>query len=305
MMKYIIRRFFHSILMIFGIMVIIFMVTHVLGDPAALLLDPMATREHYELLRRELGLNQSLHIQFFVFSKNAIRGDFGESLRAREPAMRLVLQHLPATIELTLAAMIFTLFVGVPVGILSAAKPYSIGDRIGKLFALAGQAAPNFWLGIMAILVFGVKLKLLPISGRGGLNHLILPAITLGFFGMAAVMRLTRSAMLEVLDKDYIRTARIKGLSESKVVLKHAFKNALIPVVTYVGLLFAGMLGGAVITETIYAWPGLGRLAVQSISMNDFPVVQSVAFLASVVFISINLLVDILYCWIDPRISYQ
>ena len=305
MLKYIGKRFFHSLLMIFGITIIIFVVTHVLGDPVALMLDPASTKAEFDLMRHQLGLDQPLYLQFLVFLKNAIRGDFGESLRAREPAMRLVLQHLPATIELTLAAMIFTLFVGVPVGILSAAKPYSIGDRIGKLFALAGQAAPNFWLGIMAILVFGVKLKLLPISGRGGLNHLILPAMTLGFFGMAAVMRLTRSAMLEVLDKDYIRTARIKGLSESKVVLKHAFKNALIPVVTYVGLLFAGMLGGAVITETIYAWPGLGRLAVQSISMNDFPVVQSVAFLASVVFISINLLVDILYCWIDPRISYQ
>jgi peptide/nickel transport system permease protein len=206
---------------------------------------------------------------------------------------------------LTVTAMIFMLLIGVPVGIFSAAKPYSLGDRIGKLFALAGQAAPNFWLGIMAILIFGVKLKLLPISGRGGLNHLVLPAITLGSFGMAAVMRLTRSAMLDVLDKDYIRTARIKGLSESKVVLKHAFKNALIPVVTYVGLLLAGLLGGSVITETIYAWPGLGRLAVQSITTNDFPVVQSVAFLASVVFISMNLLVDILYCWIDPRISYK
>jgi peptide/nickel transport system permease protein len=305
MLKYIGKRFFHSVVMIFGIMVIIFVVTHILGDPVALMLDPASTKEEFELMRHQLGLDQPLHLQFIVFLKNAVHGDFGESLRAREPAMRLVLQHLPATIELTAAAMIFMLLIGVPVGILSAAKPYSLGDRIGKLFALGGQAAPNFWLGIMAILIFGVKLKLLPISGRGGLNHLILPAMTLGFFGMAAVMRLTRSAMLDVLDKDYIRTARIKGLSEGKVVLKHAFKNALIPVVTYVGLLLAGLLGGSVITETIYAWPGLGRLAVQSITTNDFPVVQSVAFLASVVFISMNLLVDILYCWIDPRISYK
>ena len=305
MLKYVVRRLSHSILMILGITIIIFIITNVIGDPVALLLDPASRKEDFEALRRQLGLDQPFYVQYLVFLKGVVRGNFGESLRAHEPAMRLVLQHLPATIELTMAAMVFMLMVGIPVGVVSAARPNSIGDRLGRLFALGGQAAPNFWLGIMAILIFGVKLKWVPISGRGGFDRLILPAITLGFFGMAAVMRLTRSAMLDVLDKDYIRTARIKGLPEYKVVLKHGFKNALIPVVTYVGLLLAGLLGGAVITETIFAWPGLGRLAVQSITMNDFPVVQAVVFLASVVFISINLLVDILYCWIDPRISYQ
>lgn len=305
MLKYISKRLVHSILMIFGITIIIFIITHMIGDPTALLLDPTSRKEDFEALRGQLGLDQPFYVQYFVFLKNAVRGDFGESLRAHEPAMRLVLQYFPATAELTAAAMIFMIMIGIPVGIISAAKPYSLGDRIGKLFALAGQAAPNFWLGIMSILVFGVKMKWLPISGRGGLDHLILPAITLGFFGMAAVMRLTRSAMLDVLDKDYIRTARIKGMPERKVVLKHAFKNALIPVVTYVGILLASLLGGAVITETIFSWPGLGRLAIQSISTNDFPVVQSVVFLASVIFVSINLLVDVLYCWIDPRISYS
>ena len=305
MLKYISQRLFHSIFMILGITIIIFIITNVLGDPVALLLDPSAPKEHYDMLRRELGLDKPLHLQYLFFIKNAVRGNFGESLQYKEPAMPLVLHHLPATIELTLAAMFFMVFVAIPIGILSAVKPYSLGDRIARFLALCGQAAPPFWLGIMAILWVGVKLKLLPISGRGGLSHLILPAVTLGFYGMAAILRLTRSAMLDVLDKDYIRTARIKGLMERRVVFKHALKNALIPVVTYIALLLAALLGGAVITETIFAWPGLGRLAVQSVTARDFPVVQASVFIASIFYISINLFVDLIYTWIDPRITYK
>ena len=290
--------------MILSITIIIFIITNVVGDPAALLLDPMSTKEDFELLRRQLGLDRPLITQYLKFLRYAVRGDFGKSLQSNDPAMGLVLEHLPATIELTFASMLVMLIVALPVGIYSAARPYTVGDSLAKLFALVGQATPNFWLGIMLILFFGVKLKWLPISGRGGIENLILPALTHGVFGMAAVTRLTRSAMLDVLDRDYIRTARIKGLSEAKVIFKHAFRNALIPVVTYVALLFATLLGGSVITETIFAWPGIGRLAVHAITTNDFPVVQAVVFLASLVFISVNLLVDILYCWIDPRITY-
>ncbi len=291
--------------MIVGITILVFLITNVLGDPVALLLDPMATREDAEILRRELGLDRPLYIQYLAFFGNVLRGDFGESLQGRAPAMGLVLQHLPATIELTVASMVFMLLVGLPVGILSATNPSSLVDRVGQMMALVGQAAPNYWLGVMAILVFGVQLKMLPISGRGGLEHLVLPAVTLGTFGMAAVMRLTRSAMLDVLGKEYVIAARTRGFPEQIVILRHAFRNALIPVVTYVGQLLATLLGGAIITETIFAWPGVGRLAIQSISSNDFRVVQAVVVVASVIFILVNLLVEILYSWIDPRISHN
>ena len=291
--------------MIVGITIIVFLITNVLGDPAALLLDPLATTEEADRLRKDLGLDRPFHVQYLVFFGNVLRGDFGESLLARAPAMDLVLQHLPATIELTVASMIFMLLVGLPVGVLSATRPSSLVDRAGQAIALVGQAAPNYWLGVMAILLFGVKLGLLPISGRGGLEHLVLPAVTLGTFGMAAVMRLTRSAMLDVLGKDYVSAARTRGFPEQIVILKHALRNALIPVVTYVGQLLATLLGGAVITETIFAWPGVGRLAIQSISSNDFRVVQAVVVVSSVIFIVVNLLVEIFYSWIDPRISHD
>lgn len=305
MLKYILRRIFHSIFMILGITIIIFIITNVVGDPVTLLMDPEAPKEQYEMLRHQLGLDRPLHTQYLVFLKNAVKGNFGRSFQFEEPAMDLVWEHLPATIELTIAAVIFAVVAAIPVGIISAVKPYSLIDRIGRLIALTGQAAPGYWLGIMAILFFGVKLRILPISGRGGLDHLILPSVTLGFYALAAIMRLTRSAMLDVMDQDYVRTARIKGLAESKVVLKHAFKNALIPVVTIVSLFLGRLLGGAVVTETIFAWPGIGRLSIQAIQGSDFPLVQAAVFIMSVFFIAINLLVDLLYCWIDPRITYS
>ena len=305
MVKYILTRLFHSIVMILGITLIIFIITNVVGDPTALLLDDEATVEQQQMLRHEIGLDRPLYIQYFVFLKNAVRSDFGESFQFQEPAFRLVMEHLPATVELSLAAILFAVVFAIPLGVISAVRPYTLLDRLVRLAALAGQAAPGFWLGIMAILFFGVKLHLLPISGRGGLANLILPAATLGFYALAAIMRLTRSAMLDVLDKDYIRTARIKGLGEGKVILKHGFRNALIPVVTIVSLFMGRLLGGAVVTETIFAWPGMGRLAVQAIQSSDFPVVQAAVLLMSLLFIAINLAVDILYTWIDPRITYN
>jgi peptide/nickel transport system permease protein len=291
--------------MILGITMIIFVITNVLGDPSALLLDAEATLEQRKNLRHEIGLDQPVYIQYCRFMKNVVKGDFGDSLQMQTPALDLVWQHLPATVELSVAALTFAVVLALPFGIISAVKPYSLIDRVVRVLALAGQAAPGFWLGIMAILFFGVQLRWLPISGRGGLEHLILPTVTLGFYALAAIMRLTRSSMLDVLDKDYIRTARIKGLGEGAVVFKHALKNALIPVITIVSLFMGRLLGGAVITETIFAWPGMGRLAIQAIQSSDFPVVQSVVFLMSLFFIFINLTVDILYSLIDPRISYR
>jgi peptide/nickel transport system permease protein len=291
--------------MMLGITIIIFVITNVVGDPVALLMDPEAPKAQYEMLRHQLGLDRPFYTQYLLFLKNVIQGDFGRSFQFEESAMGLVWEHLPATVELAGAAVIFAIMAAIPVGIVSAVRPYSLIDRLGRLIALAGQAAPGYWLGIMAILFFGVKLRVLPISGRGGLDHLVIPAVTLGFYALAAIMRLTRSAMLDVLDRDYIRTARIKGLSENKVVLKHAFKNALIPVVTIASLFMGRLLGGAVVTETIFAWPGLGRLSIQAIQASDFPLVQATVFVMSVFFIAINLLVDILYCWIDPRVTYS
>ena len=305
MPKYILRRMVHSVFVILGITVIIFLFTNIIGDPVVLLLPPDATRADYELLRRELGLDRPLHLQYLIFLGNAVRGNFGISFIFNKPSLPLVMEYLPATIELTVASMLIAVVFAVPLGILSALKPYSLLDRIGRVFGLLGQAAPGFWLGIMAILLFGVKLKWLPISGRGGIEHLILPAVTLGLFSMAAIMRLTRSSMLDVLDKDYIRTARIKGLQEKWVVLKHGFRNTLIPVVTIASLMLGRMLGGAVVTETVFAWPGVGRLAVQAIYSRDFPVVQAAVFFTCIFFVAINLLVDILYTWIDPRITYE
>lgn len=305
MIRYVARRFYHSIFMILGITVTIFVITNVLGDPAILLMDPEAPREHYEQLRHNLGLDRPLYIQYFIFIKGAIAGDFGKSFLFREQAMTLVLEHMPATIELAIASILFAVVAAIPLGVVSAVKPYSVIDRVCRLIAFVGQAAPGYWLGILAILVFGAELRWLPISGRGGISHLIMPATTLGMYTLAAIMRLTRSAMLDVLDQEYIRTARIKGLRESTVILKHAFKNALIPVLTIVSLFLGRLLGGAVVTETIFAWPGLGRLSVQAIHASDFPLVQASVFLMSIGYISINLIVDLLYCAVDPRIKYE
>jgi peptide/nickel transport system permease protein len=305
MQRYLVKRILQSIIIILGISLIVFIITHLTGDPTNLLLHPEASQTERELFRRELGLDRPLHIQYFEFLKNAIQGDFGQSFRHQTPAFSLIMGALPATLELTIAAMLLSIFIGVPVGIISSIKPRSYYDRLGMTFALLGQSMPVFWAGLMLILLFAVKLGILPSHGRGGIEHLILPACTLGFFSTAAIARFTRSSMLDVLDSEYIKTARIKGLSEYKVVLKHALKNASIPVVTMTSLQFGRMLSGAVITETIFSWPGVGRMAVLGIYSRDYPVVQAAVFISSVLFVTINLMVDILYAYLDPRIKYQ
>lgn len=302
---FLLRRLAHSIIVIFGITIVIFIITHMIGDPVNLLLPPEASQTEREVFRSQLGLDRPLHIQYLVFLRDAIKGNFGISFRHGRPALELVIDHLPATLELTVAAMLLSILFAIPIGILSSVKPGSFLDRMGMTFALFGQSAPVFWIGIMFILLFGVKLRWFPVSGRGSIENLIMPAMTLGLFSMAAITRLTRSSMLDVLDKEYIRTARIKGLPENRVILKHALKNALIPIVTIVALQFGMMLSGAVITETIFAWPGVGRLAVNAIYNRDYPVVQAAVFITSVFFIGINFLVDLIYTYIDPRITYR
>jgi ABC-type dipeptide/oligopeptide/nickel transport system permease component len=255
--------------------------------------------------RKAMGFDDPFFVQYVRFLKGAVRGDFGESVRHGEPAMHLVLERLPATFELAGAGLLLALCLAIPAGIISAVKRNTPIDYVSTVVALMGQAMPTFWLGIMLILIFSVRLNWLPSSGRGDLEHLILPAITLGLFTTARVTRLTRSGMLEVLGQDYIRTARAKGVSEQPVVWKHALKNASIPIVTIVGIELGTLLGGSVITETIFAWPGVGRLSVQAIFNRDYPVVQAAVFILASTFVFLNFLVDVAYTWLDPRIRFR
>ncbi|MBI4641376.1 MAG: ABC transporter permease, partial [Candidatus Tectomicrobia bacterium] len=257
-----------------------------------------------EILRAQYGLDKSIYVQFWIFLKNALRGDFGYSYHWNEPALGLVLGRIPATLELAFASLFVTCLIALPIGILSAVKKGSLLDRIGKTVALAGQSMPTFWIGIMLILILSVKFRLLPTSGRGDLRQLFMPAFTLGWFSTAALVRLTRSAMLDVLDSEHIKMVRAKGVPERVVIFKHALKNASIPIVTLLGFHVAYLISGSVIVETIFAWPGVGRIAIQAIHGRDYPVVQAAVFLTSIWLIATNLFVDILYSFIDPRIRF-
>jgi peptide/nickel transport system permease protein len=305
MQRYLIRRLGRTIFALWGISTIVFVVLRLSGDPAVLLLPQEASVEDVMRLRHDLGLDDPLLLQYLRFLGNSAVGNFGESLRHREPAMALVRAHLWATLELSFAAFFVAAAVAVPIGVLAAVKPNSLYDHAVMTLALIGQSAPTFWLGIMLILAFGLGLRWFPIGGRGTISHLVMPALTLGAFAMASIARLTRSAMLEVIRLDYINTARAKGLSDGYVVWKHALKNAAIPVVTIMGLQFGALLSGAVVTETVFSWPGIGRLAIQGIYNRDYPVVQASVFLAAVFFVAINFAIDLVYMLLDPRIRYE
>jgi ABC-type dipeptide/oligopeptide/nickel transport system permease component len=284
---------------------VVFFAVRLSGDPAALLAPQGATAEDIRELRRRLGLEDPLPQQYVGFLVHALTGDFGTSLRYQQPASELVLGALPVTLTLTVAALALALVVAVPAGIISAIKRDSLFDAAAMVITLLGQAMPVFWLGILFILVFAVRLKVLPTGGWGSPNQVILPALALGAYSMARISRLVRSGMLEVLSQDYIRTARAKGLRERTVILMHALKNAQIPVVTVVGLEFSVLMGGAVITETIFSIPGLGRLAVSSVANRDFAVVQAAVFVAALVVTLVNFVVDLLYVALDPRIRLR
>ena len=306
MRVYVLRRLGQSALTLLGVSVLVFVILRVLpGDPARMLLPEGAPESAVEELNRQLGLREPLTIQYGLFLQSVVRGDFGQSFQYRAPALRVVLERLPATVQLTLVAMLLTVGVGISLGILAAVRRGTRYDVAGTIFAVLGQSLPNFWLGIMLILLFGVALRWLPTSGFAGWTSLILPSVTLAAFPTALVARLTRSSMLEILNRDYIRTGRAKGLAERRVVLRHALRNAAIPVLTVVGLQIGALLGGAVITESVFAWPGMGKLIVDAIFFRDFPVVQTVLILSATVFVLINLVVDLLYTLIDPRIRYS
>jgi len=307
MSGYLYRRFIQSVIIIIGISMAVFLISRLTGDPVSIMVDFDTSKEDREVLRKELGLDKPVPIQYLIFLKGAIRGDFGTSIRYEEPAIDLVLQRIPATLRLLVFTLFWALIFAIPIGIISALKRNSIFDLIGMTSTFLGQSIPSFWLGIMMIMIVGVHFRLLPISGYGGgdVAHIIMPAMTLGAFEMASFARITRSSMLEVLDMDYIQTARAKGLRESLVVIKHALRNALIPIITIMGLHVALLMGGAVITEQIFAYPGVGWLAVQSIYNRDFPVVQAIVMVVSIGVVATNFLIDIIYTIIDPRIRYD
>lgn len=302
--RYILKRLWHTIYVLVGISMIAFFFIHLTGDPVMLMLPADASMHEIEELRQKLGFNDPLYVQYWRFATKAVQGDFGDSLYYHVPAMELITERLPASLELAVAAMLVAFLVAVPLGILSAVKRGSFIDLGSMLGALFGLSMPHFWLGIMLILLFSVKLGWLPTSGRGGLSHLVMPALALGMSLMAMFARLTRSVMLEVLNQDYVRTARAKGLKERIVIGKHALKNALIPLVTVAGMQFGFLIGGTVIIETVFAWPGVGRLVVQAIFNRDYPLVQATVLVLAVLFVLVNLLVDLLYVYLDPQISY-
>ena len=306
MKTYILRRVAQSALTLLGVSVLVFVILRVLpGDPARMLLPDGAPETAVAELNRQLGLREPLIVQYGLFLRSVARGDFGQSFQYRAPALRVVLERLPATVQLTAAAMLVTIAAGVSLGIVTAVLRGTRYDVAGTILAVLGQSLPNFWLGIMLILLFGVALRWLPTSGFASWASLVLPAVTLAAFPTALVARLTRSSMLEILNRDYVRTGRAKGLTEPSVVLRHALRNAAIPVLTVIGLQIGSLLGGAVITESVFAWPGMGKLIVDAIFFRDFPVVQTVLILSATVFVAINLLVDLLYTVIDPRIRYS
>jgi ABC-type dipeptide/oligopeptide/nickel transport system permease component len=305
MLQYILKRLWHTVYVVIGISLISFFFIHLSGDPVQLMLPGDASTEEVEQLREQLGFNDPLYVQYLRFASRAIRGDFGESLYYHVPVIELVLERLPASLELAVAAMVFALVLSIPIGIISAVKRGSLLDMGSMFGALLGLSMPHFWLGIMLMLLFSVQLGWLPTSGRGTLAQLIMPSVSLGLSLMAMFARLTRSVMLEVLGLDYIRTARAKGLRERVVIGKHALKNALIPLVTVAGMQFGFLIGGTVIIETVFGWPGLGRLVVQAIFSRDYPLVQAIVFVLALLFVGMNLLVDILYVYLDPQISYS
>ncbi len=302
MLKIIATRVIEALIALLLMSLVIFLLSRLTGDPVALLLGDGATEADKAALAAQLGLDQPLPVQYLAFLTDALTGDFGRSVTAgNQPALDLVLSRLPASLSLAGVALVFTLIVGIFFGVLAAVTRNSPIDIAARLIALIGQSVPSFWLGIVLMYIFAVQLRLLPTSGYGQWQHYILPAATLGLFTLAAITRLVRSSMLEALGSEYIKLARVKGLSETVVVWKHALANSLIPVITFMGTFFAVMITGAVIVETVFSWPGIGRLAYESILSRDFPVVQTVVLVITALFIIANLLVDVLYIVVDPR----
>ena len=301
--SYIVRRLWQSLIVLFGVIVITFLISRVLGDPVALLLPPDASKEQRIAMTHELGLDKPLYVQLAVYVSKVVQGDFGKSFRYNQPVLKLLLQKFPATLYLTVVATIISVIIALPLGVISAVRRGSIFDRTAMTLAVLGQSIPNFWAGIMFILLFAVEFRLFPPSGYAGWNAVVLPAFTLALFFAASTARLTRSNVLDELDTDYVRYARLKGVPEPVVLMRHVIPNAFINILNIVALNFGLLLGGAVITEFIFSWPGIGRLSVDAIYGRDFPVVQATVIISAFCFILINLFVDIVYMATDPRVK--
>lgn len=304
MTAYIARRIAQTVVVVLGVSVLSFGMMFLTGDPTMVMAGENWTRQQVEAFRHQMGFDRPWPEQYAAFVTHAVRGDFGVSIRQQQPVFQLIVERVPATLELAGSAMAITVAVGIPLGVQAAMHRNTALDRGAMGLALLGQSMPVFWLGLLLVLVFSVWLGWFPVAGRGGLAHLVLPGLTLGLFSLAYTARITRSAMLDVLYTDYLRTARSKGLAERRVLVRHAFRNALVPIITVLGLQFGGLLGGAVITETIFAWPGVGRLVLQAIQGKDLPLVQAAVFLLAVMFVTLNLCVDLLYVWVDPRVRF-
>lgn len=304
--QYFLRRVIQAISLLFLASMVVFLLIHVPpGDPVRLMMGEQSSDEKVEAVRASMGLDKPLPQQYLIFLSRLVQGNLGTSIRATRPVSELVGFALPATLELTGTTVLIALLIGIPVGIIAGLRPGGLFDNAALLLALLGQSIPSFWLGLNLIVLFALRLRVLPTSGRGSLQHLIMPALALAPHLVGLIIRITRTSFVEVLREDYIRTAYAKGLRARSVIVRHAFKNALIPVITVVGLQTGALLGGAVITETVFAWPGVGQLAVNALKTRDYPVVQGVVLISAFVFVAINLLVDFLYAVIDPRIRYN
>jgi len=305
MRRFVLRRVGYATISLFLLSVTIFLFVRVTGDPTVLLVEPGASKADLEALRQDLGLDRSLVVQYGTFMRDLARGDFGRSFYYRTPVLELYLSRLPNSLLLAVAAMAFSLLIGIPSGIMAAVRVGGWWDSGGKIFTLLGLSMPQFWVGLLLILFFSVYLGWLPSSGSGTVWHVLMPAFALGWYFAAAHMRLTRSSMLEVLGSEYVKLARLKGLPEFRVIAKHAFKNALIPVLTLAGINLVLMVNVSVVVETVFAWPGVGRLFYEGIAFRDFPVVQATVLLSGSMIVVVNLLIDLLYAVIDPRIRYE
>lgn len=304
MARYILIRLIYATVVAFATSVFVFALAHRTGDPRTVFLTSYTSDAQWEEWGKRWGLDRPIIVQYGIWIGNAIQGDFGESLRELRPVSAVISERVPATLQLAGGAFIFSAVLGIPLGVLSAVKRGTFWDYAGRTFALFGQALPPFWLGIMLILLFAVRIDWLPTSGRGGFTHYILPSITLGWLTTSGILRIMRSSMLEVLDSEYIKLARAKGVNARSVIWKHAFRNALLAPLTFAGLILAAFITGAVVTETVFGWPGLGRLAVQSVNNNDFPTMTGIVLLFTLAYLGMNLLVDVAYAYIDPRIRY-
>ena len=305
MQKYLVRRLALAVVTLLAVSLIIFIMSRASGDPRHIMLDDYSTEEDWRRMGEVLGLNEPYYKQYFIFLGDAVRADFGQSVKEGRPVTDVILERLPATLYLGLTAFIVSLLVGIPLGILSAIKRGTLIDQVGKVVAMLGQSAPPFWLGIMLIIFFAVSIELFPPYGRDDWNSIVLPAVTLGWYYAAANLRLVRSAMLDVLDSEYIKLARAKGVPYWGVVLRHAFRNALIPPLTFAGVTLGALVTGSLVVETVFAWPGLGKLAIDALFAFDYPLLQGVVIVFTLLYVVAAFSVDVLYAYIDPRIRYS